>query len=218
MAFCISCGNDLTDGTFCTNCGTAATGEVQIVPDAPKANLVIADMALMEPSKDVPPLIQNSNKKKLILWLSIAATVILFITAIATAEHWEKIDVPAHAETFHTETYLTGNFDIVDDNVSPCYIRQSWVGCTNVYVAIYNATCASYPLTDSAQSYCSSYLSMIYDMQSQSWSYLASIGNPAWGTLGVVAEEATMQVSNNDYRAAETHSAVCYLGFLGECN
>lgn len=217
MAFCTSCGHDLGDGTFCTKCGSAATGAIQVFPDAPKANLVIADKALMEPSTDKAPLIQNSNKKKLILWLSIAATVILFITAIATAKHWEKVDVPAHAETYHSETYLTGNYDIVDDHVNPCWIGQNWYQCINVMVAEYNATCASFPLTTNGSSYCSRYSSAIDEMRSKgnSRSWVSSLGS--WGHLTPIAEEATESVSNNDYRPAQTHEAVCYLGFLGEC-
>ena len=217
MSFCTSCGLELGDASFCTNCGAATTGSVPVAPLTSEANQNIDSGETTEIGDALLTGNENSNKKKLILWLSISAAAILFITAIATARHWEKIDVPAHAETFHTETYLTGNYDIFDNNVSPCYIRQSWVGCTNVYVAIYNSTCADYPLTASGRSYCNSYLAMINDMKSQSWSYLASIGSNPWGTLSVIAEEATKSVSNNDYRPAETHEAVCYLGFLGEC-
>lgn len=214
MAFCTSCGHDLGDGTFCTNCGSPATESTPLIPEV---GSFTENEEFIEPSSDSTSTDLNSKKKPLILWLSISAVAILFITAIATARHWEKIDVPAHAETFHSETYLTGDYDIVDNNVSPCYIRQSWVGCTNVYVAIYNATCAAYPLTSSGSNYCNMYLAMINDMKSQSWSYLASIPSNPWGSLSVIAEEATRSVSNNDYRPAQTHEAVCYLGFLGEC-
>ena len=215
MAFCTSCGHDLEDASFCTNCGAASTGSIPVAAVPPEANQ-IDDSVLTTGTSDISvsrP--EKNNRKKLILWLSLSAVVILFITAIATARHWEKTDVPEHAETFHSETYLTGNYDIIDDHVSPCYVLQSWVGCTNLYVDEFNASCASFPLTDAASNFCDSYRAMIEDMQSQSWSYMASLGTA--GHLTAVAEEATESVSNNDYRAAITHKAVCYLGFLGEC-
>ena len=215
MAFCTSCGHDLGDASFCTNCGAATTGSIPVVPITLEANQNIDSGETTEIGDAPLTGNENNHKKKLILWLSISAAAILFITAIATARHWEKTDVPAHAETFHTETYLTGNYDIIDDHDSPCYVRQSWVGCTNMYVDEFNSSCASFPLTNAASAYCDSYRAMIEDMQAQSWSYMASIGTA--GHLTAVPEEATKSVSNNDYRPAETHEAVCFLGLLGEC-
>lgn len=211
MAFCTSCGHDLEGAEFCVNCGTRFQNEgTEALTSSDSSD--VSPVAVTEEAK-----ITNQNKVLIYSGIAVALVVVFLIITFSTAKKWTKIDVPAHAETFHTETYLTGYYDIIDNNVSPCYIRQSWVGCTNVYVAEYNATCASYPLTAAASSYCSSYLAMINDMKSQSWSYLASIGDPAWGSLTAVAEESTRQVSNNDYRPAKTHEAVCYLGFIGEC-
>ena len=216
MAFCTSCGLELGDASFCTNCGAATTGSIPVAPATSVANQNIVSVEKTETGEVSVPGNEN-NKKKLILWLSISAATILFITAIATARHWEKIDVPAHAETFHTETYLTGNYDIVDDHINLCWIGQNWYQCIDVMIAEYNATCASFPLTPAGSSYCSRYSSAIDEMQSKgnSRSWVSSLGT--WGHLTPIAEEATESVSNNDYRPAETHEAVCYLGFLGEC-
>jgi hypothetical protein len=128
-----------------------------------------------------------------------------------------KIDVPAHPETFHAETYLTGYYDISDDHVNPCWIGEDWTTCTNYAVQTYNSTCAAFPLTYAGSAYCRNYAAMIDTMQAQDryGYYVVSLGT--WGTLSAVPESATEQVSNNDYRAAITHKAVCVFGFLGEC-
>lgn len=220
MAFCTSCGNELDDAPFCINCGakneTSSHEYRKVNPEtvqeqAVSPNLLIASSGIMNnPSA-------GTDKKKYFVvgGLAVGLILVLFVIASVTAKHWVKVDVPAHAETFHSETYLTGAYNIVDDGVTPCYLRQSWIGCANSYVNEYNSTCAVYPLTPSASTYCSSYRAMIDDMQSQSWSYVASLGTT--GRLTAIPEEATEQVSNNDYRPAVTHEAVCYLGFIGEC-
>lgn len=210
MAFCTSCGNDLGDAAFCTNCGAKdksqiADNETHELPDKQK------DISASAAYPKTAP-----NKKLLIIGGAALAVIIVFVAiTFSTARHWVKTDVPEHPETFRSETYLTGYYDVIDDGINPCWVGQNWVSCTNIHVSEYNATCASYPLTLSASAYCSSYLAMIDDMKSQYASYVATLGG--WGSLYVVAEEATQEVSNNDYRPAQTHEAVCYLGFLGEC-
>lgn len=211
MAFCTSCGHDLEGAEFCVNCGTRFQTES-------------AEALTSSVSSDVSPVTESekaktTNQNKVLIYSGIAVglIVVFLIITFSTAKKWTKIDVPAHAETFRTETYLTGYYDVFDNKVSPCWVGQNWYNCINTYVAEYNATCASFPLSSSASILCSNYSNMIDDMRSRgnSWSIVSSLGS--WGTLSISAEEDTRQVSNNDYRPAKTHEAVCYLGFLGEC-
>jgi len=39
-------------------------------------------------------------------------SVALVVFALATAQRWTKVDIPAHAETFHTEQFLTGEYNV----------------------------------------------------------------------------------------------------------
>jgi hypothetical protein len=215
MAFCSSCGQDLSGAAFCVNCGAKAGEKVdnkeQVVPEAKIENNQFEDQS------EISNLSMDKKKTVILIGgLAVGLVAILIIITFSTARHWTKTVVPERAETFSTETYFTGNYNIVDDNITPCWIRQSWVGCTNLYVNEYNATCAAYSLTSSGSGLCANYRSMIEVMQSQSWSYVASLGG--YGRLSAIPEEATRQVSNNDYRPAKTKEAVCYLGFLGECD
>jgi hypothetical protein len=149
-----------------------------------------------------------------ILVVVAAATVVV---AFATAEHWTKIDVPEHAETFHTEEYLTGDYVVSAHGTSPCYVDQDWYECRNSMVAEFNRECAERPLTASSDRVCDAYRAELDRME--------EIGQYGWvvetlGSLGYLRsaqETSTREVSNNDYRPAITHEATCYLGFLGEC-
>jgi hypothetical protein len=213
--FCTQCGvSNAGENKFCSSCGAKAGDKVvvkaQAVPEEKVENYQLENQ-----SETSNPLKDKQKTAILIGGLAVALVAVFIIITFSTARHWTKTIVPERAETFSAETYFTGNYNIVDDNVTPCWIRQSWVGCSNLYVDEYNATCAAYSLTSSGSAVCANYRSMIEDMQSQSWSYVASLGG--YGRLTAVPEEATRQVSNNDYRPAKTKEAVCYLGFLGEC-
>lgn len=62
---------------------------------------------------------------------------------------------------------------------------------------------------------CLRYSDEIERMKRISASFVATVGG--YGHLTRTAGTAPKRVSNRDYRAAVTHEAVCYLGFLGEC-
>lgn len=149
--------------------------------------------------------------------IALGVVVVLFFVGIITARHWTKTDVPEHAETFHSETQLTGYYSLTDDGVNPCWVGENYTLCINSYVDNYNATCAAYPLTYSAQSACDSRSQMIDNMQAKNsyGSYVSGLGGA--GLFIAVPETETVDVTNNDYRPAVTHEASCYLGFIGEC-
>lgn len=168
---------------------------------------------------DVP-----ARKRRVGLWVTlsivgalllIAAVVVVF--AFATARHWTKVDVPEKPETFSTETYETGRVDVTMDDVNPCFVDQDWTDCTNAMVATYTAACVGVELTESASALCTEYSSAIDEMKAQDGEgyYVATLGT--YGNLHQTPETDTRQVSNDDYEPAVTHEAVCYLGFLGEC-
>ncbi|MEV4667166.1 hypothetical protein [Microbacterium sp. LWO12-1.2] len=151
-----------------------------------------------------------------VLGALVLIAVIVLVVALTTARHWTKVDVPEQPETFHSEEYETGRFDVAMDDVNPCFVDQAWSDCINAMAAEYDAVCAGVELTESATAICAEFTSAIEDMRSQGTDgVVASLGS--FGNLERTPETATREVSNEDYRPAETHEAVCYLGFLGEC-
>ena len=164
------------------------------------------------------------KKKRVGLWVTlsilgallvIAAIVVIF--AFATARHWTKTDVPEQPETFRSEEYETGRVDVAMDDVNPCSVNQDWTDCTNLMVATYTAACVDVELTETATLLCAEYSSAIDEMKAQDGEgyYVATLGS--YGSLHQTPEIDTRQVSNDDDEPAVTHEAVCYLGFIGEC-
>ncbi|AKV85405.1 hypothetical protein AKG07_02860 [Microbacterium sp. CGR1] len=169
---------------------------------------------------DGPP----GQKRRVGLWVAIsivgallliAAIVVIF--AFATARHWTKTDVPEQPETFRSEEYETGRYDVTMDDVNPCSVNQDWTDCTNLMVATYTAACVDVELTESATRLCAEYSVAIDEMKAQDGDgyFVATLGS--YGSLHRTPEIDTRQVSNDDYEPAVTHEAVCYLGFIGEC-
>ncbi len=169
---------------------------------------------------DDPP----GPKRRVGLWVAlsivgalllIAAVVVIF--AFATARHWTKTDVPEQPETFRSEEYETGRYDVTMDDVNPCSVNQDWTECTDLMAATYTAACVDGELTESATFLCSEYSTAIAEMKAQDGDgyFVATLGS--YGNLHQTPEIDTRQVSNDDYEPAITHEAVCYLGFIGEC-
>lgn len=172
----------------------------------------------------LPPTDTVAKRKNVGLWVTLSVVgalvliaVIVVVFAFATARHWTKVDVPEKPETFHSEEFETGRFDVAMDTVNPCVVDQDWTDCIGAMQAQYDAACAGVELTEDATSLCADYLSAIDEMRAldEPGSYVASLGD--YGNLSRTAETDTRQVSNDDQRDAVTHEAVCYLGFIGEC-
>jgi hypothetical protein len=147
-----------------------------------------------------------------------ALVLIAVVATLFTAKTWTKIDVPEHKETFHDETYFTGRYIVTMDESNPCWINQAWSDCINLHVNEYNRECANRSLTGSSSGLCERYLDMINDMKAKDGGYgwhVTSLGS--WGHLHSTQETETRQVSNEDYRPAVTHKAICYWGIFGEC-
>lgn len=207
--YCRKCGQELGEGEHCRNCGAKRFAVPEEEP--------VKKKGLSKRARIV--LIANAS-----VCLVLAAVVAY---AFATARHWTKVDVPEQPETFHTETYETGRYIVNMDNVPVCYVGQSWQECTNAYIAEFNRECTKPLVTtgspdapwleDWSLRVCGDYKAMIEDMQSSGnqWGYVTSLRT--WGHLYSKPETATKRVSNNDYKPAVTHEAVCYLGFIGEC-
>jgi len=171
----------------------------------------------------VPPSL-HSPRSHVGLWvtLSLLGAVFLVCVAVAmfasiTARHWTKVDVAAVPETYHSEPYQTGLYEVSMDAVSPCWVDEDWTDCINSMTVQYQAACTGVGLTNSASSLCGVYRSAIAQMKAsdQDGSYVDTVG--AYGHLTQSAETAARVVSNNDAKPAVTHHAVCYLGFIGEC-
>ncbi len=186
------------------------------------------------------------GRKLVIINGCIAAVLVTFIAfTLATAERWEKVDVPAHEDPLSAREVPTGKYIVTMDSVNPCYVGQDWTDCINAYIAQYNNAC-TLPLTErrvlkqrddgsyasiantqsnarvqtamfirliSPRTLCQEYSEMISGMQADArpGSYVASLGS--WGQLTATPETKTVY----DIVPAQTHEAVCYLGFIGEC-
>lgn len=172
----------------------------------------------------LPPMEPAPKKRNVGLWVAlsivgalllIAAIVVVF--AFATARHWTKVDVPEKPETFHSEEYETGLYIVADDGVSPCAIDQDWTDCIAAMEAQYAGACADVELVPDSVTLCAQHRAEIDRMiaEDTEGTIVASLGS--FGHLTRTPETATRQVSNNDQRDAVTHEAVCYLGFIGEC-
>ncbi|MFK0241360.1 hypothetical protein ACIQTX_10890 [Microbacterium sp. NPDC090281] len=164
------------------------------------------------------------KKSRVGLWVTLSIVgallliaVIVVIVAFTTARHWTKVDSPEKPETFHSEEYETGLYLVADDGVSPCVVDQDWSDCIDAMEAQYAGACAGVELVPAAATLCGQHRAEIDRMRAEDseGSVVASLGD--FGHLTRTPETATRQVSNNDYEAAVTHEAVCYLGFLGEC-
>lgn len=176
------------------------------------------------PGHSLAPDAQPGPKRRVGLWVTlsilgallvIAAIVVIF--AFATARHWTKTDVPEQPETFRSEEYETGRYDVTMDEVNPCAVDQDWTDCTNLMVATYTAACVDVELTETATLLCTEYSTAIDEMKAQDGDgyFVATLGT--YGSLHRTPEIDTRQVSNDDGEPAITHEAVCYLGFIGEC-
>ncbi|MFF7292326.1 hypothetical protein ACFY9N_07290 [Microbacterium sp. NPDC008134] len=171
------------------------------------------------PGSDAP-----AKKKRTGLWVTLSivgalliAAIIVVVIAFTTARHWTKTDVAEKPETFHTEEYETGLYNVADDGVSPCTVNQDWTDCIGLMEAEYAGACADVELTGSATLLCTQHRTEIDRMRDldQEGMYVSSLGS--FGHLTKTAETATREVSNEDYEPAVTHEAVCYLEFIGEC-
>lgn len=165
-----------------------------------------------------------AKKRRTGLWVTLSivgalliAAIIVVVIAFATARHWTKTDVAEKPETFHTEEYETGLYNVADDGVSPCTVNQDWTDCIGLMEAQYTGACADVELTGTATLLCTQHRTEIDRMRGldQEGMYVSSLGS--FGHLTKTAETATREVSNDDYEPAVTHEAVCYLEFIGEC-
>ncbi|WP_157366251.1 hypothetical protein [Arthrobacter sp. Soil763] len=147
----------------------------------------------------------------------VTAVHIVVVFAVETAEVHTVTDRPESPETFTSEQYLTGKYIVRQDDNPVCRVGQYYSDCINDYVNQYNYSCADIELTLFSSVECKSYLQNIDDMKAKDqpgW-IVSGVGGP--GHLSRRAEVSSRDVSNNDYEPAVTHSAVCYLGFVGEC-
>ena len=138
----------------------------------------------------------------------IAAVLVAFIAfTLATAERWEKVDVPAHAQYNNTCT-----LPLTERRVLKQRDDGSYTSIASAQSSAHVQT-AMFIRLISPRTLCQEYSEMISKMQAddQPGYYVASLGS--WGQLTATPETKTVY----DIVPAQTHEAVCYLGFIGEC-
>ena len=171
-----------------------------------------------------PPPEPDGKKSRVGLWVALSIVgalvliaIVVVVIAFTTARHWTKVDVPEKPETFHSEEFETGRYFVVDDGVSPCAVDQDWTDCIAAMEAQYAGACVGTELVPTTVVVCTQHRAEIDRMTAEDseGSVVASLGD--FGHLTLTPETDTREVSNEDFEPAVTHEAVCYLGFLGEC-
>lgn len=217
---CSNCGFETSNTNFCRNCGVKIATTNSVPPSSAKSSITkLGNISVNTIDKPAPSKMLLLLRSNWILFSGSALVLVILVLLLgnATGVKWEKIDVPEHEMTYHSETELTGKNDVVDNHIPPCFVGEDWVECVNIHVAEFNATCASASLTPAAHTVCDNYSAMIEGMKAKSrnGTYVSTLGT--WGSLSLVPETKTISVSNDDYIAAITHIATCYFGFIGEC-
>ena len=217
---CDNCGNEIEVLHFCPYCGTEREDFVQVSEEADEASRSelreATDLSTADAIAD-----RKMPRAKKVLLANCALCVVLVAligVGLSTAVRWEKVDVPAHEETFHIEQRDSGMWNVKDDHVPPCYINQDWTDCINLHINEYNGACAERNLTPYAQNLCDKYSEEIDRMEAEDgpYHYVVSLGS--FGHLTAEKFYTSVHVSNNDYVPAQTHEALCIFGFIGECD
>lgn len=218
MAKCSECGAEGGSANYCKLCGGKLSKQARSRPAMKTAGQATAEVAPISNEKAVVSsgFASGNINWKWPAWVAAIVTLVAII-GFSNPVTWEKTDIPEQPETFHSETVNTGKYDVVSNNISPCFVGQEWYLCVNTYVAEFNSTCGSAKLTTKARGVCDSYSAAIDEMKAKNkyGAIVSSLGTR--GSLSLVPETTTKRVSNNDYRAAVTHTAKCYFGFIGEC-
>ena len=230
--FCRKCGSGLGDDGACPKCGILLYEEEDKENDAPEES---------RQDKGGGGSKKSSSLRVIAINLGIAAALICAIAFVVwygvdTAYHWEKVDDPGTMIERRTGYYF-----VTMDDEPVCYVGQDWTDCINAYIAEYNNACTlpmppedggasrlgasastdggvyhqsvafRYHSQGTNQTLCNRYSNMISEMQAEDGPgyYVTSLGS--WGHLHTRAETERVRVGY------ESHDAVCYYGFLGEC-
>jgi hypothetical protein len=120
---------------------------------------------------------------------------------------WEKVDEPARRVT-----EATGEYYVLQTEISPCYVGQGWGHCIDKLIVEYEYACIGNNLTANSERVCESYKDEIVDMQSRGspGSTVATLGGGGTLTLEPHSSTRTLPVVS--------HVAVCYFGSFGECS
>lgn len=230
--FCRECGAELGEDGVCPKCGTERISSPTVDGDD---ECVVRDPEQEEADN------KKHRRRVIITSLGTAAVLLAAIVGVVwygidTALHWEKVDDPGTMIEQRTGYYI-----VTMDDDPVCYVGQDWTDCINAYIAEYNGACTlpmppedggssrfgaaastdggiyhqaalrRYNSQGTNRTLCNRYSEMISDMQAEDRPgyYVASLGS--WGHLNARPETERVRVGY------ESHEAVCYYGFLGEC-
>lgn len=214
--FCRECGAELGEDGACPKCGTEWISSPTVDGDD--------ECVVRDPEQEEA---DNKKHRRRVIITSLGTAALLFAAIVGvvwygidTAVHWEKVDNPGTMIEQRTGYYI-----VTMDDEQVCYVGQDWTDCINAYIAEYNGAC-TLPLSTKpsgserfsisgnpspSQSLCNRYSNMISEMQAEDRPgyYVVSLGS--WGHLHARPETERVRVGY------ESHEAVCYYGFLGEC-
>lgn len=150
----------------------------------------------------------------IIIVLAVVVALTIFVAfAFMSARHWTKVD---SEETGHYVEVGDGTWTVTMDDKDVCYVDQDWGECIDEHTSEWNFACAERAHDGASRKLCDDYYDMIQEMKVAGAGdgnfFVETLGT--WGRLSISENTAREWVVDEPEK---THDAVCYLGFLGEC-
>lgn len=149
-----------------------------------------------------------------ILTACLLGLVAVVILAFLTAERWEKV---VSSEVGSKQLVPDGTWRVYQGEQTLCWPGQNYLDCIDEYISSWNFACAERSHDRASRELCDNLQASIREMQSE---------NPDVDWMVVESDEDTwrkLEISENTVfrwvveEPEKTREAVCYLGFLGEC-
>lgn len=144
---------------------------------------------------------------------AIVAVAAVFVYAIVTAEQWTKIDQEEVARTIQVPD---GTWNVTHDDKDICFVGQNYWDCIDDYTSEWNFACAERVHDTPSRQLCEQYYDLIQEMKTN------AAGDEYSEVSGLVQSgRLSLRENTKSERVVDvpeqSHEAVCYLGFIGEC-
>lgn len=144
---------------------------------------------------------------------AVAIVVGVLVFAIATAQHWTKTD---QEEVARTVQVPDGTWHVTLDDKDVCYVGQNYWDCIDEYTDQWNFACAQRTHDALSRELCEQYYDVIQEMKSDA-------ARDGISEVSGLVQSGRLSIRENTKSERvvdvpeQSHEAVCYLGFIGEC-
>ena len=144
---------------------------------------------------------------------AVAVIAIVFVYAITTANYWTKID---QEEVARIVEVPDGTWHVSHDNKDICYVGQNYWECIDEYTSEWDFACAGRAHDEPSRMLCDEYYDVIQEMKNDA-------GSDEYGVVSGLVQSGRLSIRENTTIERivdipeQSHEAVCYLGFIGEC-